>query len=185
METSDLTAFQFREDEQMKRHQACHRGLLLSCLLCAIVLFGTTSAVAQQSAAEGTWRLVSRKLPDGTTVSPPNVMGIGSWLKGYRNLNVLWTGPDGAAFSYSVASTYTFTATEYTETLMYTVFNDPTTGKPAVVNLSGETKSVPVKAAGRRVELKLPFDLPAIVVEGDTLMAIAEGVFVDYWERVK
>jgi hypothetical protein len=148
------------------------------------MLFGTTSAVAQ-SVAEGTWRLVSRKLPDGTTVTPPNVMGVGSWIKGHRNLNVLWTGPDGAAFSYSVVSKYKFTATEYTETLMYAVLNDPTTGKPAAVNLSAETKSVPVKTTGRRVELQLPFDLPAIVVDGDTLTATAEGVFNDYWERVQ
>lgn len=170
---------------KMKRHQARDRGLLLACLLCAIVLFSTTSAVAQQSAAEGPWRLMSRKLPDGTSVTPPTVMGVGSWSNGYRNLNVLWKDPDGAAFSYSVVSTYKFTAAEYTETLTYTVLNNPTTGKAAVVNLSGETKSAPIKATDRRVELKLPFDLPAIVVEGDTQIATAEGAFVDYWERVK
>ena len=36
---------------------------------------------------------VSRKLSDGTTFTPPNVMGVGSWIKGYRNLNLFWTGP--------------------------------------------------------------------------------------------
>jgi hypothetical protein len=164
----------------MKRYQSRDRGLWLLCLL----LFWTTSAAAQ-SVAEGTWRLVSRKLSDGTTFTPPNVMGVGSWIKGYRNLNLFWTGPGVGAFSYSVVSKYKFTATEYTETLMYTVFNDPTAGKPAVVNLSAATKSVPVKTKGRRVEFKLPFDRPAILVDGDTMTATAEGAFIDYWERVQ
>lgn len=67
---------------------------------------------------------------------------------------------------------------------MYMVYNDPSTGQPAVVDLSGETKSAHILSANHRVKIKLPFDPVTIVVEGDTLTATSEGGFVDSWTRV-
>ena len=162
-----------------------NRSLGFSWFLCAIVLFGTTSASAQQSVAEGTWQLVSRKLPDGTTVAPPNAMGIASWIHGHRSSNLLWKGSTGATLSSSLVSEYKFTASEYTETLKYMVFNGPTTGQPAVVDLSGDTKTVPINVVRNRIEIKLPFDPVTIVVEGNSLTATSESGFIDYWARVK
>ena len=49
---------------------------------------------------------------------------------------------------------------------------------------SGETKTAVVTREGGRISYKLPFDAPSIVIEGDKLTATAEGLFVDYWERV-
>jgi hypothetical protein len=31
----------------------------------------------------------------------------------------------------------------------------------------------------------LPFNEPAVVIEGDKMTATLEGAFVDYWERVR
>ena len=123
-------------------------------------------------------------LPDGTTVTAPNVMGVASWVHGQRSSNIFWKGPNGAAFSSSLVSRYKLTATEYTETLMYMVYNDPTTGQPADVDLSGETKSANIQGARSRVKIKLPFDPVTIVVERDTLTATSESGFVDTWTRV-
>ncbi len=168
----------------MKQYRASGLGLLLPWLSFTIALFGTPAAFAQQSSAEGTWRLVSRKLPNGTTVTAPNVMGVASWVHGQRSSNIFWRDPNGAAFSSSLVSTYKLTATEYTETLMYMVYNDPTTGQPAVVDLSGETKSAHIRGGPHRVEMKLPFDPVTIVVVGNILTATSEGGFVDSWTRV-
>ncbi|MEO7278343.1 MAG: hypothetical protein ABIZ64_00350 [Casimicrobium sp.] len=68
---------------------------------------------------------------------------------------------------------------------MYFVFNDPTTGKPAVVDLSGESKTVPIKVVRNRIEIKLPFDPVTIVVIGNTLTATSELGFIDHWTRIK
>ena len=36
---------------------------------------------------------------------------------------------------------------------------------------------------GRRIQLKLPFDPPSVVFEGDMMIATAESQFVDVWEK--
>ena len=134
---------------------------------------------------EGTYMLISRKLPDGTTLTPPNIMGLQTFTKKYRNFNVFWKDNSGKVFSYSVASTYKLTGREYTETLMFGIMNDQIGGKQIDYNLSGETKTAPVKMDGRKIEVKLPFDPPSVVFDGNKLTATAEGMFVDYWEKVK
>jgi hypothetical protein len=32
--------------------------------------------------------------------------------------------------------------------------------------------------------VKLPFDPPSVVFEGNKIVATAKGMFVDYWEKV-
>ena len=67
---------------------------------------------------------------------------------------------------------------------MFNAFDDGS-GKPAVYGAAGETKHAPVKREGGRVSFQLPFDPPFVVIDGDKLTATAEGLFTDYWERVK
>jgi hypothetical protein len=64
----------------------------------------------------------------------------------------------GKFYSYSLVSTYTLTATEYSETLLFSIFNDQIGGKDIVYDLAGKTQSVPVKMEGGRFEFKPPFD---------------------------
>lgn len=134
---------------------------------------------------EGTYKLVSRKLPDGTVVKPPDVMGLQTFTKNYRNFNVIWHDANGKHFAFSVASTYKLTATEYTETMLFSIMKDEIGGKEDVYSMSSQTKSAPVKMADGRIEFKLPFDPPSAVFEGNKITATAEGLFTDYWERVK
>ena len=47
---------------------------------------------------EGTYQLVSRKLPDGTVQSPPNIMGALTYTKTHRNFNVIWKEAQGKFF---------------------------------------------------------------------------------------
>jgi hypothetical protein len=157
-------------------------------LLC-VTLFLVASLSAQEAkkapSIEGTYKLVSRKLPDGKMLSAPDVMGLQTFTKTSRNFNVVWKDTAGKFFSYSVASTYTLTASDYTETILFSIMNDEIGGKPINYTLNGPTKTVPVKMRGSRIEFKMPFDPPAISFEGNSMTATAEGMFVDKWERVK
>src|SRR3954447_3246532 len=128
----------------------------------ALLLMGCGIAQAQE--LEGTWRLVMRKLPDGTTQVPPAVLGAYTAYKGLQNLS----------------------GTEYTATLLVLALDDGS-GKPTTYNLTGATESTPVTREGGRLAFKLPFGEPSVVFEGDKFTATAEGQFgkfVDYWERV-
>jgi hypothetical protein len=156
-----------------------------------VLMLGTLSFAGEpprlQAAApsiEGTYTLVSRQLPDGTTQRPPAIMGLLTYTKSHRNFNIVWKDAAGKFFSYSLVSTYQLTSTEYTETLRFSILHDQIGGKDIVYDLSGKTQSVPVKVDGGRLQFKLPFDPPAVVFEGDRMAATAEGRFVDVWEKV-
>ena len=134
---------------------------------------------------EGTYKLISRKLSDGTMQKPPDIMGLLTYTKNHRNFNVIWKDARGKFFSYSLVSTYKLTPTEYSETILFSILNDQIGGKDIVYDLSGKTQSVPINVEGGRIQLKLPFDPPAVLFEGDTMTATAEGRFVDVWEKVE
>jgi hypothetical protein len=150
-----------------------------------MTLLFALSAAAQTPSIEGTYQHVSRKLPDGTMLSPPEIIGLLTYTKSHRNFNIVWKDATGKFFSYSLVSTYTLTATEYSETLLFSILNDQIGGKEIVYDLSGQTQSVPVKKEGGRMQFKPPFDPPSCVFEGDKMTATAEGRFVDVWEKVQ
>ena len=133
---------------------------------------------------EGTYKLSSRKLPDGTVLKPPDIMGLLTYTKSHRNFNIVWKDASGKFFSYSLVSTYRLTPTEYSETRLFSILNDQIGGKDIVYDLSGKTQSVPVTIDAGRLQFKLPFDPPAAVFEGDKMTATAEGQFIDVWEKV-
>ena len=65
------------------------QSTIASFLLLCTILFSLS--VKADSEPEGTWRLVSRTLPNGTKQMPPDVMGIGSYTKGQRDRkSVVW-----------------------------------------------------------------------------------------------
>ena len=90
----------------------------------------------------------------------------------------------GKFYSYSLVSTYTLTATEYSETRLFSILNDQIGGKDIVYDLSGKTQSVPVKMDGGRLQFKPPFDRPSLVFEGNKITATLDGGFVEVWEKV-
>ncbi len=116
------------------------RGHLLGkSLWPALVVLLALSGVAQaQNELDGTWRLVMRKLADGTTQVPPAVLGLGTNHNGLTNLNVFWHTPEGKPAFFARISTYKISDTEYTETLLFSVFADGS-GKPPEYNLKGGT----------------------------------------------
>ena len=157
--------------------------------LLTVFVFGVAPQASAQT-PEGTWKLVMRKLPDGTTQVPPAVQGVATWQSGLRSIIVFWHTPEGKPFSASEIYTYKLSGTEYTETALLLALDDGS-GKPPTYNLTGGTKTVPITRDGPRMAIQPPFDPPLWVFEGDKLTATLEKAtgpltfpFVDYWERV-
>jgi hypothetical protein len=84
----------------------------------------------------------------------------------------------------TLQSTYKFSPTEYTETLLFSASDDGS-GKPPAYSQTPQTKNTPVTRESGRMAFKLPFDSPSVVIEGDKMTATAESTFIDYWERVR
>jgi len=144
-----------------------------------------TAATAQSTSIEGTWTLMSRRLPDGTTVKPPDVQGIMSLADGHRNMNMLWRTPEGNWASWSAMTTYRLSDTQYTETLLFGISNDPGSGKGLRYFVSGTTRSGAVTREGQKIEIKQPFDGVRWLFEGDTETTTNPSGSLDDWERVK
>ena len=161
---------------------------LVRVLIALLMLFATfESFVAQaaEPALTGSWQLVKRKLPDGTILTPPAVSGMfTTTATGVNHLNVFWHTPDGKPASVSSITQYKWSDTELTATRLFSAFDDGS-GTGVAYGALGETKNVPVKREGGRISYHHPFDPPFNVIEGDKMTATAEGLFVDYWERVK
>jgi hypothetical protein len=139
---------------------------------------------AQAQEMDGTWKLVMRKLADGTTVTAPAVLGAYTIHHGLQNLNVFWHTPEGKPASYARISTYKMSDTDYSETVLFIALDDGS-GKAPTYNLTGKTETTPVTRQGSRIAFQLPFGEPSAVFEGDKFTATLEGQFVDYWERVR
>ena len=150
-------------------------GLIISLSLCAL---------AYADNPNGTYRLVTRTLSDGTVLRPPAVQGMGTFKNGIYQLIVYWHTPDGKPASLSSLSKWEWSDTEVTANPIASMFDDGS-GKPPVYKWGGEAKRVPVTRQGRRVSHPHPLDPVFMVWEGDKETATLEGVFVDHWERVK
>jgi hypothetical protein len=136
---------------------------------------------------EGTYQLISRQLADGTRLSPPASMGLNTYTKRHRTFNRVLKDATGKFFSSSNVSTYTLTATEYSETRLFSVLDDQIGGKDTVYNLSSETRSAPVTVEGGRIQFKDPFSTRVLAFEGNKMTATAENNanVVDTWEKVE
>src|SRR5262249_33163347 len=120
-----------------------------------MVLFALTAA-AQVPHIEGTYKRIARKLPDGTVPKPPEVMGLCTYTKTHRNFTIIRQDATGKFASFSLVSTYTLTATEYSETALFSIRTAQIGGKDVVYDLTGLTRSVPVTVAGGRIQFALP-----------------------------
>jgi hypothetical protein len=162
---------------------------VLLVLTLGVVSFAGEPPTPQASSAPsiaGTYRLISRQFPDGTMLKPLDVMGLWTYTKTHRHLNTIRKDATGKFASFSIVSIYTLTATEYTETLLFSLRTDQPGGKDPVYDLSGQTRSAPVTADGGRLQFTLPFEPRALVFEGNKITATAaNNANVDTWEKVE
>jgi hypothetical protein len=132
---------------------------------------------------EGTYKLVSRTMADGKTITPPQIEGLFTYTKTHRNFNLVGEDAMGK-FSGSLGATYTLTANEYTQTQIFYTGNDSADRKKIVYEGAKETQKAPVKMDNGRIEFKLPDPEPTLVFEGSKMTATAPGEFVDVWEKL-
>lgn len=133
---------------------------------------------------EGTYKLVSRKLSDGTTLSGSDIVGLLTYTKTHRNFNIAWKDNAGKHKSFSVVSTYQLSAKEYTETTLLIISNDEIDGAGINYTMTGSTQTVPVTMNAGRIAFKMPFDPVSAVFEGNAFTGTNQGVFVDSWIKV-
>ena len=100
-------------------------------------------AAGEAPSIEGTYKLVSRELPNGTKQGPPDVLGLITYTKEYRNFNVYVKDATGTSFSISSISTYKLTDKEYSEKNIYYMVNDESGGKGVTYDLSSSTATSP------------------------------------------
>ena len=158
----------------------------LSGVLVVMALLFAIAASAQAPSIEGTYQLISQTLPDGTVRKPPDIMGLCIFTKSHGSCNIVRKDATGKFFSFSGVSTYRLTATEYSETLLFSIVNNQIGGKDIVYDLSGQTRSAPVTVEGGRIQFKDPFVGQSMVFEGNKRISTDENSGnVNVWEKVQ
>lgn len=162
-------------------------AVLLACAASPVLGQDDESTSAAKTLdIQGTYILVSRDLPDGTSQKPPDVVGMMTLTGKYRNFNVAWSDSAGKRMSISYIAEYQLTDTVYSEKSLYFFMNDEITGSGVKYDFSQPTGKAAVKREGGKIVIKLPlYDEPEVVFEKDKLTASRPGAFVDHWEKVR
>lgn len=158
-------------------------------LITAVASFGFTAEPEQRQISdspsiEGTYKLISRKLADKTTVSGPDIVGLMTFTKTHRNFNLAWKDSDGKQHSFSIVSTYKLSAKEYSETMLLMISNDGTGSEGIKYTMTESTQTVPITIDEGRIAFRMPFDPVTAVFDGRKFTGTNEGVFADQWEKV-
>ncbi len=126
------------------------RLVLSSMLVLGAMTIFNSPVLAQAPNIEDSYRLVSRTLKDGTVIKPPEIQGVQTYTKQYRNFNISVKNPEGKMMSRSLIAEYTITPTEYTEKPLFHIFaeddkvNRPTTEPTrSKVTIEGQKISFP------------------------------------------
>src|SRR5438046_3511809 len=116
--------------EDNMRSKLNSKNTLASLLMGIAALIACAGQAAGEAPSiEGTYKLVSRELPNGTKQGPPDVRGLLTYTKEYRNFNIYVKGARGKSFSISSIGTYTLTDKAYSEENIYYLVNDGIRGK--------------------------------------------------------
>ena len=162
---------------------------VVSVVFSALILSTIPVTVTAAPSIEGTYELVSRDLPDGSKQMPPNIAGLQTYTKDYRNFNVFWKAADGKSVSLSYVAKYRFTPKEYQETPIYWMSNNLGSAGVSYQAPAEKGQAKPVTMKGQRIEFQIPGEPPMVVIEGNDFTATAKDaggklLFVDHWKKV-
>ncbi|MDM8552193.1 hypothetical protein QUF72_19060 [Desulfobacterales bacterium HSG2] len=154
---------------------------VLVCVLAGVVAFSAWAADAPS--VQGTWKLVSRTLPDGSVLKEPDVIGFTTYTKDKRDVLFVVKGDDGNYGGLIIRSKYSLTEKAYTEENL-----------AFLKNFGAKTIEVPLKKGTSPVTVKggrIGFALPTagnspVVVEGDSMTVGVKGKEpFDVYKKVK
>lgn len=146
----------------------------------------TGSSVMRDSVGiTGSYRLVSRELPDGSVLEPPEIFGFMTYTPTHRHFHIYTPLPDGTPSSVSAVSEYSMSGGEYSEEPLYEALNNISGSAGLDYNIAGEGFSTPLSRTDQRVEFRDGGSGPILTFSGDSLVAELEGDFVDRWIRVE
>jgi hypothetical protein len=167
------------------------KTLLLVGAVLAAALIALPAAAQEQTNAPampditGNYILVSRDLPDGKTVSPPEVTGFLSLTGKYRNFNVMWKDPAGKMVSISYVCEYMLTPATYTEKpIMWIMTNEAGPEKVSYAIPPDKGKPNPVTLKDGAVSFPISGEPPVVTYTSDGMTATAAGQFTDHWKKV-
>ena len=148
-----------------------------------------TQVFADGPSIQGTYLLESRDLPGEVIQTPPAIVGMVTYTKNYRNINVSWLNSGGDRLSISYIAKYRLTQNVYQETPIYWMSNN--------FNGKGVSYTVPAFKGGKNaVTIKdgtITFPLagksPMVEFPADGMTATARDthgkmLFVDHWKKV-
>jgi hypothetical protein len=173
---------------QPQRSRATWSALATATLL-ALVTCGDDEMAIEDSASgpsiEGSYRLLSRDLPDGTTLEPPEIFGLMTFTDGLRHFHIHAPVLEGDGVeTYSHVAEYDLTETRYSETPLYEVINNEAAGGLTYA-FSSDPRNSPVTPDSETVTFGEVGGGPDLVFTTAGLTATQEGQFVDHWERIE
>jgi hypothetical protein len=149
-----------------------------------LLLMPLVAQAADAPNISGTYKLVKRTLPDGTTITAPGVVGLMTFAGGFRNFNVSWKSTDGTPVSLSLVAEYTLADGKFCQTVLFRVANN--LGTPGLSNeIPNDAKGCsPVTRTDGKISFQMPGEPPVAAFARDEMIATAAGQFVDYWKRI-
>jgi hypothetical protein len=142
-------------------------------------------AMSGGAALVGSYNLVTRELPDGSTLEPPAIFGFMTYTNRYRHFHLFHSGADGLPTSVSFVSEYSMSGDEYSEAPLYEVLNNRTQNAGLDYNIPGTAFSSPLSRPDQGIEFRDGTNGPVLTFTGDSIIATLAGVFVDRWQRVE
>lgn len=132
---------------------------------------------------EGMYVLESRKLTDGTILTPPDAVGLYTLVDGHVNFNVASKHKDGTIHSRSMVGTYEISGSTYSVDVHYIAENDGTGIKYDFSKRSGLAE---MTMSDGKIKLLFPLSETFYGTFGpDSLTVDRGGQFVDNWVKVK
>ena len=165
----------------MKQYSSWQLSYILTFVLATTLVPAFDPALAQTPSIEGTYRLVSRTLKDGKVLTPPEVIGLQTYTKEYRQFNIVSKDAEGRIVSRSIIANYKLTPTEYTETtLLHTLVRGQ-----EVQNLSDQPQQAAVKVEGGRITISPKQSESRVTVFEENKITATSPANTDTWERVQ
>ena len=165
------------------------RIIIRAAILSAVVVVATgckSGIRVGGPSIEGTYRLASRDLPDGSRLEPPQVNGMLTLTKTHRHMSLYAVDSAGKRFMLTGMSEYELVDDRYWEQNIYYFTHNEQSGAGVTydTNRPGGAANVFLGENGV-VSFKLPlFNEPSVVFTKTGLTATREGEFVDHWIKI-